>query len=658
MIKKILIANRGEIACRVIRTAKKMGIRTVAVYSEADEFSRHVLEADESIPIGPAAASESYLSIEKIIDAAKKTNSDAIHPGYGFLSENSEFVQKLSKTKIKFIGPNIKAIKIMGDKIQSKNLAIKVKVNTIPGFNEVIKDTSHAINIAKDIGFPLMIKASAGGGGKGMRIVKNKNEIKDAFQLASSEAKSSFGDDRVFIEKYIEKPRHIEIQVLADQFGNIIHLGERECSIQRRHQKIIEEAPSPAISKKLRNEMGEQAKALAKEVAYQSAGTVEFIVDQKNNFYFLEMNTRLQVEHPVTEEITGIDLVEQMISIADGKELKIKQEDVKINSWSMEARIYAEDPIRKFLPSVGRVKKYIEPKVEKNVRLDSGIMDGSDVSINYDPMLAKLIVKGKNRKQCINTIIKSLNSYYLRGFNNNIKFLISIFRSEKFFKGDIHTGFLDEEYKDGYSNPKPSNELLKKIFIPIASYIGYKLLQKGNHNIINEKNESYILILNKKKYSIQIKEWKKDSIKISYKNTSFKIKSLWKGNEGLVEVHINKKEYLFQFDKFKNHFSITYLDYSVDFNFYDKDTAKLEKYMLEEGVADLSKYLLAPMPGKIVSVNVKNGQKIKLGESLLILEAMKMENLITATKDVKIKKINVKANDTVEVDQILIEFDE
>ena len=658
MIKKILIANRGEIACRVIRTAKKMGIRTVAVYSEADEFSRHVLEADESIPIGPAVASESYLSIEKIIDAAKKTNSDAIHPGYGFLSENSEFVQKLSKTKIKFIGPNIKAIKIMGDKIQSKNLAIKVKVNTIPGFNEVIKDTSHAINIAKDIGFPLMIKASAGGGGKGMRIVKNKNEIKDAFQLASSEAKSSFGDDRVFIEKYIEKPRHIEIQVLADQFGNIIHLGERECSIQRRHQKIIEEAPSPAISKKLRNEMGEQAKALAKEVAYQSAGTVEFIVDQKNNFYFLEMNTRLQVEHPVTEEITGIDLVEQMISIADGKELKIKQEDVKINSWSMEARIYAEDPIRKFLPSVGRVKKYIEPKVEKNVRLDSGIMDGSDVSINYDPMLAKLIVKGKNRKQCINTIIKSLNSYYLRGFNNNIKFLISIFRSEKFFKGDIHTGFLDEEYKDGYSNPKPSNELLKKIFIPIASYIGYKLLQKGNHNIINEKNESYILILNKKKYSIQIKEWKKDSIKISYKNTSFKIKSLWKGNEGLVEVHINKKEYLFQFDKFKNHFSITYLDYSVDFNFYDKDTAKLEKYMLEEDVADLSKYLLAPMPGKIVSVNVKNGQKIKSGESLLILEAMKMENLITATKDVKIKKINVKANDTVEVDQILIEFDE
>ena len=658
MIKKILIANRGEIACRVIKTAKKMGIKTVAVYSEADEYSKHVLEADESILIGPPPPSESYLSIKKIIDATKKTNSDAIHPGYGFLSENSNFVQKLSKTKIKFIGPNIEAIKIMGDKIQSKNLAIKARVNTIPGFNEVIKDDAHALSIAEDVGFPLMIKASAGGGGKGMRIVKNKKEIKDAFQLASSEAKTSFGDARVFIEKYIEKPRHIEIQVLADQFGNVIHLGERECSIQRRHQKIIEEAPSSVISIKLRNEMGEQAKALAKEVSYQSVGTVEFIVDQKNNFYFLEMNTRLQVEHPVTEEITGIDLVEQMIKIADGKELKIRQEDVKINGWSMEARIYAEDPIRNFLPSVGRVKKYMEPKSEKNVRLDSGIIDGSDVSINYDPMLAKLIVKEKNRKQCINTIIKALNSYYLRGFNNNIKFLISIFKSEKFCKGDIHTELLDEEYKDGYNYSNPSNKLLKKIFIPVASYIGYMSLKKENHNIVDEKENSYVLTLNKKKYSIQIKEGKKNSIKIIYKNASFKIKSFWKVNENLIEVLINKKKYLLQFDKFKNHFSITYLDYSVDFSFFDKNTSKFEKYMLEEEVEDLSKYLLAPMPGKIVSINVKDGQKIKSGENLLILEAMKMENLITATKDAKIKKINVKSNDTVEADQILIEFDE
>ena len=658
MIKKILIANRGEIACRVIKTAKKMGIRTVAVYSEADEYSKHVLEADESILIGPAPASESYLSIEKIINAIKETNSDAIHPGYGFLSENSKFVQKLSKEKIKFIGPNIEAIKIMGDKIQSKNLAIKAKVNTIPGFNDVIKDHSHASNISKDIGFPLMIKASAGGGGKGMRIVRNSKEVKDAFQLASSEAKSSFGDSRVFIEKYIEKPRHIEIQILADQFGNVIHLGERECSIQRRHQKIIEEAPSSVVSKKLRREMGEQAVALAKAVGYQSAGTVEFIVDQKNNFYFLEMNTRLQVEHPVTEEITSIDLVEQMIRIADEKKLKIKQNDVKINGWAMEARIYSEDPIRNFLPSVGRVKKYIEPIDLKNVRLDSGIINGSDVSINYDPMLAKLVVKGKNRNQCIGTMIKALNSYYLRGFNNNIKFLISIFKSENFSKGDIHTGLLDQEYKDGYNYPQPPNKLFKKIFISVASYIGYKYLKNESHNFFDKKMSSYVLILDKKKYPVEIKEGKKGLVKIIYKNSSFKVKSSWKINESLIDIQINKKKYLLQFDKFKSYSSITYLDYSFDFVFYDKNTAKFEKYMIEEDVVDLSKFLLAPMPGKIVSINVKDGQKIKSGENLLILEAMKMENLITADKDTKIKKINVKPNDAVEVDQVLIEFDE
>ena len=658
MIKKILIANRGEIACRVIKTAKKMGIRTVAVYSEADEYSKHVLEADESILIGPAPASESYLSIEKIINAIKETNSDAIHPGYGFLSENSKFVQKLLKEKIKFIGPNIEAIKIMGDKIQSKNLAIKAKVNTIPGFNDVIKDHSHASNISKDIGFPLMIKASAGGGGKGMRIVRNSKEVKDAFQLASSEAKSSFGDSRVFIEKYIEKPRHIEIQILADQFGNVIHLGERECSIQRRHQKIIEEAPSSVVSKKLRREMGEQAVALAKAVGYQSAGTVEFIVDQKNNFYFLEMNTRLQVEHPVTEEITNIDLVEQMIRIADEKKLKIKQNDVKINGWAMEARIYSEDPIRNFLPSVGRVKKYIEPIDLKNVRLDSGIINGSDVSINYDPMLAKLVVKGKNRSQCIGTMIKALNSYYLRGFNNNIKFLISIFKSENFSKGDIHTGLLDQEYKDGYNYPQPPNKLFKKIFISVASYIGYKYLKNESHNFFDKKMSSYVLILDKKKYPVEIKEGKKGLVKIIYKNSSFKVKSSWKINDSLIDIQINKKKYLLQFDKFKSHSSITYLDYSFDFVFYDKNTAKFEKYMIEEDVVDLSKFLLAPMPGKIVSINVKDGQKIKSGENLLILEAMKMENLITADKDTKIKKINVKPNDAVEVDQVLIEFDE
>ena len=658
MFKKILIANRGEIACRIIKTAKKMGIKTVAVYSEADEYAKHVIEADESIFIGPAVASESYLSIEKIINAAKKTNSDAIHPGYGFLSENPQFVKKLSNTKIKFIGPNIEAIQIMGDKIKSKKLAIKAKVNTIPGFNDVIRDYSHALSVSKDIGFPLMIKASAGGGGKGMRIVKNEKEVKDAFQLASREAKSSFGDERMFIEKYIQKPRHIEIQVIADRFGNLIHLGERECSIQRRHQKIIEEAPSSVVTNKLRNDMGEQAKTLAKEVGYQSAGTVEFIVDQKNNFYFLEMNTRLQVEHPVTEEITGIDLVEQMIKIAAGEKLKIKQENVKINGCAMEARIYSEDPIRNFLPAVGRIKKYIIPKINKNIRLDSGVINGSDIGINYDPMIAKLIVKGKNRKQCIDLMIQSLNSYYIRGFNNNIKFLISVFKSKKFYEGDIHTGLLDQEYEDGYSYPNPSDEILKKIFIPVASYTGYMSLKKELHDHFDDKvNLIYFLTINKKKYPIKIKD-EKNSIKILYKNSLFILKSSWNLYDGLIEVQINKKKYLLQFDKFRNHFSISYLDYSIDFDFSDETTEKFAKHMLEEEKADLSKYLLAPMPGKIISVNVKEGQKIKTGENLLVLEAMKMENLITADKDVKIKKINIKNNDAVEVDQILIEFDD
>ena len=658
MFKKILIANRGEIACRIIKTAKKMGIKTVAVYSEADEYAKHVIEADESIFIGPAVASESYLSIEKIINAAKKTNSDAIHPGYGFLSENPQFVKKLSNTKIKFIGPNIEAIQIMGDKIKSKKLAIKAKVNTIPGFNDVIRDYSHALSVSKDIGFPLMIKASAGGGGKGMRIVKNEKEVKDAFQLASREAKSSFGDERMFIEKYIQKPRHIEIQVIADRFGNLIHLGERECSIQRRHQKIIEEAPSSVVTNKLRNDMGEQAKTLAKEVGYQSAGTVEFIVDQNNNFYFLEMNTRLQVEHPVTEEITGIDLVEQMIKIAAGEKLKIKQENVKINGCAMEARIYSEDPIRNFLPAVGRIKKYIIPKINKNIRLDSGVINGSDIGINYDPMIAKLIVKGKNRKQCIDLMIQSLNSYYIRGFNNNIKFLISVFKSKKFYEGDIHTGLLDQEYEDGYSYPNPSDEILKKIFIPVASYTGYMSLKKELHDHFDDKvNPIYFLTINKKKYPIKIKD-EKNSIKILYKNSLFILKSSWNLYDGLIEVQINKKKYLLQFDKFRNHFSISYLDYSIDFDFSDETTEKFAKHMLEEEKADLSKYLLAPMPGKIISVNVKEGQKIKTGENLLVLEAMKMENLITADKDVKIKKINIKNNDAVEVDQILIEFDD
>jgi len=655
MFKKILIANRGEIACRVIKSAKKMGIKTVSVYSEADEYAKHVTEADESIFIGQASAKDSYLSIDKIIEAAEKTNSDAIHPGYGFLSENSFFVKKLAKTRIKFIGPNIDAIKIMGDKIQSKNIAEKAKVNTIPGFNDVVKDYKHAIKISKDIGFPVMIKASAGGGGKGMRIVKSENEMQDAFSLASSEAKSSFSDDRIFIEKYVEKPRHIEIQILADKYGNVIHLGERECSIQRRHQKIIEEAPSSIITKKLREEMGRQAISLAKEVKYESAGTVEFIVDQKNNFFFLEMNTRLQVEHPVTEEITGIDLVKQMIKVAAGDKLNINQQDIKFNGWAIEARIYSEDPNRNFLPSTGRVKKYIPPELDKNIRLDSGIDEGSDIGIDYDPMLAKLIVKERNRKLCIKKMIHALNTFILRGFNNNIKFLISIFNSKNFINGDIHTGLLDLVYKDGYNTPSANKDLIKNIILPTASYVGYTILKKTNTNFKeNKKERTFCLTLNKKTFNLRIKF--NNTFRVFYKKKIYNVKSSWIPYENLIKIKINKNEYLIQFDIEKDFFSLTYLDYVFNCTFLDKFTAKFNNYMLEEDEQDLSQFLLAPMPGKIVSINVKEGQKIKSGENILVLEAMKMENMITSVKDATIKKINIKKGEAVEVDQILIEF--
>ena len=456
MIRKILIANRGEIACRVIKTAKKLKIKTVAVYSDADKDALFVKQADESYYLGGSQPSESYLDADKIISIAKKSKSDAIHPGYGFLSENAPFVNRLKKENIKFIGPNPMAIKKMGDKIESKNLAIKLKLNVIPGHTAPVKNASEALKISKKIGFPVLLKASAGGGGKGMRIVRKDRELEENFIAAKSESKKSFGDDRVFIEKYIEQPRHIEIQILCDKHGNQIHLGERECSIQRRYQKVIEECPSPFVDEDMRSEMASQALILAKEVKYDSAGTVEFVVDSKKNFYFLEMNTRLQVEHPVTELVTGIDLVEQMILSADNKKLAIRQEDIKLNGWSVESRIYAEDPTKDFLPSIGRVTRYIEPKkIEKDyevIRNDTGISPGSEVSLYYDPMISKLAVHSKDRISAINLMINSLQNYYLSGLENNIDFLIAILEDKKFQKGEISTNFIKEKFKNGYSS--------------------------------------------------------------------------------------------------------------------------------------------------------------------------------------------------------------
>ncbi|MDH3695544.1 MAG: acetyl-CoA carboxylase biotin carboxylase subunit, partial [Gammaproteobacteria bacterium] len=450
MFTKILIANRGEIACRAIKTARKLDIKTVAVYSEADRDALHARLADEAVFIGPPPAAESYLLIDKIIDACKQTDSEAVFPGYGFLSENAEFVRRLAENNIEFIGPGTKAIEAMGDKIQSKQIAEQAGVNTIPGFTEAITDAQHAVSVACDIGYPVMLKATAGGGGKGMRIVRDDDECREGFERATSEARSSFGDDRVFAEKYIEEPRHIEIQIVSDRHGNVVYLQERECSIQRRHQKVIEEAPSPFIDEATRQAMGEQAIALARAVDYESAGTVEFIVDNQRNFYFLEMNTRLQVEHPVTELITGIDLVEWMIDVAGGAELPMEQNDIPMNGWAMESRIYAENPYRNFLPSTGRLVRYVAPEESESVRVDTGVVEGGEVSIYYDPMIAKLVTHGVDRNQAIQTMQQALNQYYIRGVETNIPFVASVMAHQRFNEGRLSTNFIDQEYPDGF----------------------------------------------------------------------------------------------------------------------------------------------------------------------------------------------------------------
>ncbi|MDG1707733.1 MAG: acetyl-CoA carboxylase biotin carboxylase subunit, partial [Emcibacteraceae bacterium] len=470
MITKILIANRGEIACRVIKTAHQLGIETVAVYSDADADALHVRMATEKVHIGNSPAAESYLVIDKIIDAAKQTGADAIHPGYGFLSENSEFCKRLEKEGITFIGPDTNAIGVMGDKISSKKLAEKVGVSTIPGNMNVIKDADEAVKIASEIGYPVMLKASAGGGGKGMRVVYNDAEAHEGFNSAVNEAKSSFGDDRVFAEKFIENPRHIEIQVLGDKHGNVIYLAERECSIQRRHQKVIEEAPSSFLEMETRVNMGSQSVALAQAVNYSSAGTVEFIVDKDQNFYFLEMNTRLQVEHPVTELVTGVDLVEQMIRSAAGEPLNIAQEDVMVQGWAMEARVYAEDPLRGFLPSTGRVTDYQPPQEDDHIRIDSGIFEGSDISIYYDPMISKVISFGEDREEAISKLRLALDEYYIRGVGHNIAFLSDVLKSSRFKSGDISTKFIEEEYPDGFNGGEISLESWN-IFVAVATTV-------------------------------------------------------------------------------------------------------------------------------------------------------------------------------------------
>ena len=658
MIKKILIANRGEIACRIIKTANKMNIKTVAVYSEADKHADFVKLADESYLIGPSSPNESYLVIKKIIEIAKKSKSDAIHPGYGFLSENYNFVKALEKEKIKFIGPNKNAITKMGDKIESKNLANKLKLNIIPGHTEAIKDPKKAIKISEKIGFPVLLKASAGGGGKGMRIVESRKDLEANLKAAQSEALNSFGDDRVFIEKYITNPRHIEIQILCDKHGNQIHLGERECSIQRRYQKVIEECPSSFVDKELREAMAEQALRLAKEVKYDSAGTVEFVVDNDRNFYFLEMNTRLQVEHPVTELVTGIDLVEQMINCADGKKLNLKQNDINLNGWSIESRIYAEDPLKDFLPSIGRLIEYHEPQ-QKNkteiIRNDTGVSGGSDISIFYDPMISKLAVHEKTRTKAIDLMINALQQYYITGVDHNIAFLISTLKNKDFRSGSISTNFIKENYPKGYY----FNYGLSKSLIEKFNYAAIFIYKKLNINITNLD----LSVISKKITSdFEIKSHKlidkNLSMIVTHKNKEIVLHSLWKINQKIMELNINDEKCFVKINKINNfnQFSITIEDCSLDLIVAPNKNKALFDYMPEIKLEDLSKKLISPMPGLIKSINIKKGQLIKQGEELVIIEAMKMENILKSEKDCLVEDVLIKEGSSVSTDEVLITF--
>ena len=657
MIKKILIANRGEIACRIIRTAKKMNIKTVAVYSDADKQADFVKQADESYFIGPSSPNESYLVIKKIIEIAKKSKSDAIHPGYGFLSENYNFVKALEKEKIKFIGPNKYAITKMGDKIESKNLATKLKLNVIPGHTEAIKDPKKAIKIAEKIGYPILLKASAGGGGKGMRIVESSNELEVNLKAAQSEALNSFGDDRVFIEKYITNPRHIEIQILCDKHGNQIHLGERECSIQRRYQKVIEECPSPFVDEDLRNAMAKQALKLAKEVKYDSAGTVEFVVDGNKNFYFLEMNTRLQVEHPVTELVTGVDLVEQMINCADGKKLNLKQKDISLNGWSVESRIYAEDPLKDFLPSIGRIIEYHEPQQmleNEIVRNDTGVSSGSDISIYYDPMISKLAVHSSTRIKAIDSMINALQQYYITGVDHNIAFLISTLKNKDFKSGNISTNFIKENYPKGYNYNHGINKSLINRFQQVAVFIYKKLntsVDTHKISVISDKSSAtFDTEINKASASL--------SITLNSKNKETHITSKWKINEKIMFINIDNELFFIKINKIHNFnkYSLTIEDCSLDLLVTPEKNQSLFDYMPEIKIEDLSKKLISPMPGLIKSVAVKKGQLVKRGDELVIIEAMKMENILKSEKDCTIEDVFIEEGSNVSTDEVLMTF--
>ncbi|MBT9247406.1 acetyl/propionyl/methylcrotonyl-CoA carboxylase subunit alpha [Gemmobacter fulvus] len=667
MFKKILIANRGEIACRVIKTARKMGIKTVAVYSDADRNALHVKMADEAYHIGPPPANQSYIVIDKIMEAIRATGAEAVHPGYGFLSENMNFAAALEKEGVVFIGPPSPAIEAMGDKITSKKLAMEAGVSTVPGYMGLIADGDEAVKISGQIGYPVMIKASAGGGGKGMRIAWSESEVKEGFESSKNEAANSFGDDRIFIEKFVTQPRHIEIQVLADKHGNTVYLHERECSIQRRNQKVIEEAPSPFLDEATRKAMGEQACALARAVGYTSAGTVEFIVDGNRNFYFLEMNTRLQVEHPVTELITGVDLVEQMIRVAAGEPLPFKQEDLKINGWAMESRLYAEDPYRNFLPSIGRLTRY-RPPVEGPtarggvVRNDTGVFEGGEISMYYDPMIAKLCTWGPTRAEAIEEMRLALDTFEVEGIGHNLPFCSAVMEHPRFTSGNITTAFIAEEYPDGFSGVQLDAATLRRVAAATAAMNRVAEIRRtrisgtmDNHE--RKVGDDWVVSAQGQDLAVTIAADKDGSTVTFADGTRLRVTSDWTPGQALARVMVDGTPVVMKVGKIPMGFRIRLRGADLKVHVRTPRAAELAKLMPEKLPPDTSKFLLCPMPGLIVKINVAEGDEVQEGQALATVEAMKMENILKAERKGVVKKVNATAGASLKVDDVILEFE-
>jgi propionyl-CoA carboxylase alpha chain len=671
LFQKILIANRGEIACRVIKTARRMGIKTVAIYSDADVDALHREMADESVPIGPAPAAQSYLVIDKVIAAAKQTGAEAIHPGYGFLSENAAFAEALNAAGIAFIGPKVRAIQAMGDKIESKKFAAEARVSTVPGYLGVIGSPAEAMRIAEEIGFPVMIKASAGGGGKGMRVAHSRAEVEEGFLSSQSEARSSFGDERVFIEKFVENPRHIEIQVLGDKHGNVLHLFERECSIQRRNQKVIEEAPSPFLDEATRAAMGAQAVALAKAVRYESAGTVEFIVDQQRNFYFLEMNTRLQVEHPVTELITGIDLVEQMIRVAAGERLPFAQGNLGITGWAVESRVYAEDPLRNFLPSIGRLVRYRPPAEEARggltVRNDTGVYEGGEISLYYDPMIAKLVTHGPTREAAIDAMADALDAFYIDGIRHNIPFLAAIMHHPRWRSGELSTGFIAEEFPQGFTPRAPDpaeRETLASIAVAI-DHLGNQRRRQISGQMSGQPvrfRESRMVEIGGETLHLRVSGGFGEPTSIerldgrSGAGRTITVASDWWPGQPVWQGAVNGEALTVQVRPIPNGVELSHAGIVAPARVYTEREAQLAALMPEKKSADSAKTLRCPMPGLVRAINVVEGQEVKTGEALCTVEAMKMENILRAERDATVKSIKAKPGDSLAVDAVILEF--